>query len=218
MKRDHRYLLLAIALMLLPLVGITAAQMFPIFDPPLLRFLQPTVNRGPRSGACPPGRSCPLPGPTPGARPPVDRRPLVPVRPVEPDQPVEPPPTYVPSVSVEVGEVLTVGPDEPASVAIREADSGRYLLMFSIPRGRDGRDGDQGEQGRVGERGDSGEEGLPADPVDVNALAREVAPLLPPIIVRTIDDSGTQIDREEINLGEVLNLHHQIALPNREGS
>jgi hypothetical protein len=216
MKRDHRYLLLAVALMLLPLVGITAAEwpkIFPLFDPPMIR--RPIIQK------CVPGQPCypppssrlvPIPDPwtsTPSApcKPgekcpghPIRRRPLVPVEPVKQ---VEPPATYAPSVSVSVGTVLTVGPDEPASVVIQETAPGRYLLNFCIPRGKDGRDDDRGGQGQAGS----------ATTINIAALAKMVSPLIEPFVFRTLDADGNELGRQVIGPGEVLNFHHNPVTP-----
>ena len=68
-----------------------------------------------------------------------------------------------------------------------------------------------------GEDGEDGTAGV-SPTIDYDELAAKMAPLLPPITFCTIDDSGQEVDRQQIKHGEVLNFHHQIVLPNREGS
>lgn len=201
----RRFLLLAVALASLPAAAIAFAdwpQLFPLFDPPIIQRCAPGQNCCPPKTSAP-SRLVPVPDPwtntpaapcKPGEKCPGHpiRRPLVPVAP----KPSEPPAPYLPpplAVSVEVGTVLTVGPDEPASVVIQEAAPGRYLLNFSIPKGRDGEDGNQGVQGRVGV----------SPTIDVKAIAREAAKELPAFFwVRRLDVATGEEKLEKIPLGE----------------
>lgn len=61
-------------------------------------------------------------------------------------------------VSVEVGEVVTLQPDQSAYVENVGTDN-HLVLNFGIPQGVQGEQGRQGQQGAKGEKGDKGDKG-----------------------------------------------------------
>lgn len=99
------------------------------------------------------------------------------------------------------------GPPGPAGPPGEVTDEHITEIVTRVIESLKNEPGLRGADGAPGPAGPPGPAGSDAT-VDVDDLVRRVVAALPPITVRTIDDSGVVRDSVDVKLGGTLNLNH----------